>query len=181
MNDLIQLAELLKCRNTVDAQISALIQRPALTGHIGEYIASSIFGIVLRKSASHKGNDGHFPKEPLAGHSVNIKIYPKHDGLLAISPKELPDFILVLAGPKSAATSSRGQYRPCIIESVFLFDAHALVAELKASNAKLSEATSVRQHLWRQAEIYPSQRNDILVLSEEQRAALALFNSVNCA
>jgi hypothetical protein len=55
----------------------------------------------------------------------------------------LPDFYLVLAGPRSAAMSSRRQIRPCIIESVFLFDAHILVAELKRGGVKFSALSSL--------------------------------------
>lgn len=39
MNDLAQLAELIKLKNAVDEQISHLIARSALIGHVGEYIA----------------------------------------------------------------------------------------------------------------------------------------------
>ena len=40
---------------------------------------------------------------------------------------------------------------------------------------KLGIATSIRKHLWQAAMIYPEQVNRTLVLSEEQRTALALF------
>jgi hypothetical protein len=127
------------------------------------------------ESASHKGIDGRFLNGPLGGRSVNIKFYPKHDGLLNIAPDALADFILILAGPKSAPMSSKGQTHPHSIESVFLFDATALVNELSSKGVKLGVATSVKQHLWQQAEIYPVQRNSILILSEGQRAMLAQF------
>lgn len=177
MNHLVRLAELLRQRNDIDGQISALLGRPATTGHLGEYIAHRVFGIELMESAAHKGSDGFFRSGPFADRSVNIKFYPKNDGLLSISPNSLPDFFLVLAGPRTAAGSSRGQIRPHIIESVFIFDAHALMAELKANSVKIGEATSVRQRLWEQAEIYPLQRNNTLILTEEQRAMLSLFSS----
>ncbi len=177
MNDLVHLAELLRQRNDIDRQISVLLGRPVTTGHLGEYIAHKVFEIELMESASHKGSDGFFRSGPLAKRSVNIKFYPKNDGLVSISPNSLPDLFLVLAGPRTAAGSSRGQIRPHVIESVFVFDAHALVAELKSSNVKLGEATSVRQQLWEQAEIYPVQRTNALILTEEQRAMLTLFSS----
>jgi hypothetical protein len=40
---------------------------------------------------------------------------------------------------------------------------------------KIGIATSVRKHLWQAAMIYPEQVNPALILSEEQRVALALF------
>lgn len=179
MEDLDRLAELLKRRNAVEKQITALIQRPVTTGHLGEYIASKIFEIQLMDSASHKGFDGHFLSGSLAGRSVNIKFHPKLDGLVDISSAELDGFILVLAGPKIAAASSKGRYHPCAIELVFLFDTKALVTELNANGTRLGLATSVKQHLWQKAEIYPTQRNSLLILSEKQRSLLALFKSNN--
>ncbi len=176
MDDLPQLAELLRDRNAIDARIAALIGRPATTGHLGEYIAAQIFGINLLESASHRDIDGHFAGGPLAGCSVNIKFHPKNEGLLALSPQAVLDYILVLAGPRSPAASSRGQTRPCVIEAVFLFDAGKLLKELISRGIKISVATSVRKNLWQQAEIYPTQRNAILPLSEEQRAMLAQFH-----
>src|SRR4030042_1867169 len=121
-----RLAELSKKRNKVDREIAVLIGRPAATGHIGEYIASRVFGISLAASASHRGADGHFSVGSLVNHSVNIKWYPKREGILDISPESPPDYYLVLAGPKSAAASSRGTVRPLVIEVVYLFDAQVL-------------------------------------------------------
>jgi hypothetical protein len=42
---------------------------------------------------------------------------------------------------------------------------------------KIGIATSVRQHLWKKAEIYPAGRNDLCQLSQVQREMLALFRS----
>jgi hypothetical protein len=179
MNDLVRLAELIRQRNAIEQKITTVIGRPATTGHLGEFIASKVFRIGLADSASLKGIDGQFRDGPLVGRSVNIKFYPKHNGLLALSADASSDFILVLAGPKSPAASSRGQSHPCVIESVFLFDTAALVASLKRRGVKFSAATSIRRHYWEAAEIYPLQRNNSLVLSEEQRQLLALFRSEN--
>jgi hypothetical protein len=177
MNDLVHFAELIKQRNAVERKITAIIGRPATTGHLGEYIASQIFRIRLAGSASQKDIDGQFQDGPLAGHSVNVKFYPKHDGLLAISANMSSDFILVLAGPKSPPASSRGQFRPCVIESVFLFDTIVLIDDLQRRGAKFGPATSIKQHYWQTAEIYPMQRSNLLLLSEEQRQLLALFKA----
>jgi hypothetical protein len=177
MDDLAHLAELINKRNLLEREITALIGRPAEIGHIGEYIASRIFHITLVESASHKSIDGHFNIEPLKGRSVNIKWYAKLESALDITPDSLPDYYLVLTGPKSNAMTSRGRVRPWIIENVFLFDAPILVDELKRSGLKIGIATSVRQQFWAKAEIYPAQRNDALELSELQHTALMLFHS----
>ena len=177
MNDLVRLAELIRQRNAVERKITTVIGRPATTGHLGEFIASKIFRIRLADSASQKGIDGQFHDGPLAGRSVNIKFYPKHDGPLDLSQVASSDFILVLAGPKSAPASSKGQFRPCVIESVFLFDTTVLIDDLRRRGAKFGPATSIRQHYWQAAEIYPVQRSNLLLLSEEQRRLLALFKA----
>ena len=111
MQDLARLAALIQQRNAIDQEIAQLIGRPALIGHVGEYIASRLFGIDLMASASHKGIDGYFGDGPLAGRSVNIKWYAKLEGMLDITPAALPDTYLVLAGPPDSALSSRGATR----------------------------------------------------------------------
>lgn len=58
MDDLDQLAKLLRQHNQIGHQIAGLIGRPALTGHLGEFIASRIFGIELERSANAAGSDG---------------------------------------------------------------------------------------------------------------------------
>jgi Family of unknown function (DUF6998) len=175
MDDLERLADLVRRRNSVGEEICGIIDRPALVGHVGEFIAARIFGIALVSSASHKAIDGHFRDGSLGGRSVNIKWYGRQEGLLDITPKELPDFYLVLAGPRGAAESSRGEARPWAIESVFLFDAECLVAVLRERSLKLGVATSVRRELWREAEIFPRPMQPALVPTEEQRGLLSLF------
>jgi hypothetical protein len=82
----------------------------------------------------------------------------------------------VLTGPRSVAASSRGSVRPWSIESVFLFEAQRLIDALRLRGIKLGIATSVIRELWDSAEIYPVQRNNLLMLNEEQRKQLALFS-----
>jgi hypothetical protein len=175
VRDLQHLAQLIATRNAVGEEIADLIGRPALIGHVGEFIASRVFRIRLQESASHKGVDGHFTDGPLAGRSVNIKWYPKRQWLLDVNPAALPGFYLVMTGPKSGAVSSRGGIRPWTIEAVFLFDAQALFGHLQQRGVKIGIATSVIQEQWRRAEIYPTPRNPALVLSGEQRRLLGLF------
>jgi len=175
MDDITRLAQLIQTRNEVAKDIASLIGRPANIGHVGEYIAADVFRIVLEASAAQKGIDGRFADGPLQGWSVNVKWYGKRKGLLTITPAFLPDYYLVLAGPKAPAASSKGEIHPWVIRSVHLFDAHALVGVLRQYGITIGVATSVRQRLWDEAEIYPAQRNAALILSSEQRRLLALF------
>lgn len=187
MHNLTLLIELLRERNALDKRIASLIGRPVTTGHIGEYIAASIFGITLENSASNRGYDGRFSDGPLAGRTVDIKYYTKQESILDLPkdadlrPEVLPDYYLVLTGTKSAALSSRGTHRPLVVESIFLLEARKLVRELNLRASKLGRkmkfdlATSVPQQFWDEAELYPAQRNHTLVLTTEQKSLLALF------
>ena len=175
--ELIKLSHLIKEVNETNRMISGIINRPAQIGHVGEFIASQIFDIELDESASRKAIDGHFRSGRLAGKSVNIKWYGKLEGLLDITPKSLPDYYLVLAGPKSAATSSRGKVRPWLIDYVYLFDAEDLVERLKIRGVKIGIATSVAKQYWREAEIYQIQRNFSFEINDGMKSELALFGS----
>ncbi len=177
MDDLAQLAGLIRRRNQLEQEISALIKRPAQIGHLGEYIAARIFGIALEQSAANKGFDGQFTDGPLLGRTVNVKWYARWECLLDINPLDLPDYFLVLAGPKYAAMSSRGQTRSWLIDHVFLFDAPQLVEQLRYRGVKIGIPTSVRKQFWNDAEIYPQQRSVSLLLSDAQRRMLMLFSS----
>ncbi|HLG69784.1 MAG TPA: hypothetical protein VK009_05100 [Chloroflexota bacterium] len=168
------LADLLRRRNAVDDEIASVIGRPALTGHIGEFIAASVFGIELESSAASASVDGQFTWGPLAGRSVNVKLYGRNEGLLDLTPTKYPDFYLVLAGPRGAAASSRGAVRPCVIESVYLFEAAMLDGALRDRGLKIGVATSVRRDLWQSAEVFPQQNPDF-PLTSAQRAQLELF------
>lgn len=171
-SDIVRLAELVAERNDWEREVSTLIGRPALIGHIGEYIAASIFGIRLEESASHKSSDGAFVEGPLAGCSVNIKWYAKQEGILDLAPGH-PDTYLVLTGPKPQTRPLTGHNRPWLIEAVYLFSSKQLLEQLK--HVKLGIATSLRQALWEEAQLYPAQRNPDYRLSQEQRDLLRLF------
>lgn len=175
MESIETLAELLRTRNAVEQQITAITGRPALIGHIGEFIAAQIFDIALQESASFKSIDGYFQSGELAGKSVNIKWYAQQQGILDITPAALPDYYLVLAGPRAPAGTSRGKTQPWLIASVYLFDAVRLVAVLQQQGGKIGIATSVRRSFWEAAESYPQQQNEELVLSDYQRYQLSLF------
>lgn len=175
MESLKLLADLIVQRNRNEQKITEIIDRPATVGHLGEYIASKIFHIKLEQSASQKSIDGHFMDAPLIGRTVNIKWYAKLEWMLDITPEAPPDFYLVLAGPRLEMTTSRGSARPWLIESVYFFDARELVSVLRAEKVKIGTATSIKQSLWRSAEVYPKSNNTQLVLSDEQHRLLGLF------
>lgn len=178
MNYLRKLAELIRARNALHEEISAIIGRPALMGHVGEFVASQIFNIQLEESAAAKGMDGRFTAGPLAGKTVNIKWYAKHEGVLDVQPDALPDYYLVLAGLKTAPASSRGSRRPWVVESVYIFEAATLMASLSERGVKIGLATSVAEGVWKDAEVYPQQRSRCLVLTQQQMEQLTLFGQL---
>ena len=141
MESLTQLAALLKARNTIDVEIARLVGRPALMGHVGEYIAAAIFNISLESSANHVGSDGHFLAGPLAGRTVNIKWYGRQEGILDIATTHSPQFYLVLTGDVSRATTSLHSTRPWVISSVFIFNSEELHRELVERTVKIGVAT----------------------------------------
>jgi hypothetical protein len=171
-----ELADLIRETNIVSGKISAITNRPTSLWHAGEYLASHIFDIELHQNARQQGSDGHFRSGPLQKRTVNIKWYPKQEGILAIKRKYRPDFYLVLTGPLGAAESSRGKTRPWVIEHVYLFETLPLMRDLRAHLIKIGkEATSIRTELWIQAEIYPIQANTTLLLTAVQCRRLQLF------
>ncbi len=119
-----------------------------------------------------------FRDGPYAGDSVNVKWYPKREGLLDIG-KYRPDWYLVLAGPRVPATSSRGARRPWVIDEVFLFRAEALIDELEQREVRIGIATGLRAADWEAARLGagpgPRPPSPPLELTDRQRALLRLF------
>lgn len=174
-NDLLaEIARLLHERNRIDARIAEIIHRPMTSGHLGEWVASHVFGIELEQSASAKAFDGRFRVGLLSGKTVNVKWYLKREGILDITDAEVLDYYLVMTGPASAVASSAGSTRPWCIENVYLFDAQRLLAEQQARGVRIGVASSVPNRYWAEAEIYPA-ANPVLPLSPEQAEALNLF------
>jgi hypothetical protein len=169
VNDVTRVARLIRERNRVDAALSACIRRPALAGHLGDWIAAQVFGIELEQGTTARGVDGRFAD----GRTVNIRWYLKRDNLLDLR-EDGPELYLVLTGPRVPAESSAGTVRPMVVDAVHLFDAAAVVADLRARGRKIGIASSVRGELWEAAEIYP-RRNPAFPVTEEQREMLALF------
>lgn len=177
MNDdaLGRLAELLTTRNEIDAEIGRAIGRPMTSGHLGEFIASSIFQIELEQSATAPAIDGRFLTGLLAGKTVNVKWYLKREGMLDVSISDALDYYLVFTGPASPASRSRHSLRPWVITNVYLFDARAVRDGLLTKGRQVGTASSVTAQQWAAAEAYPKQ-HPLLPLSPSQQQALALFH-----
>jgi hypothetical protein len=176
-SDLERIAALLARRNEIDAQIARVVGRPPIAGHPGEWIASRIFDIELKGSATTRAIDGCFRSGPLAGETVNVKWYGKLEGALDMTPEVALDHYLVLAGPRAAAVSSRGGLRPLVIESVHLLDALALRSDLEARGRRIGVASSVSREWWDRSELFPVARHPRLELNAEQCSILDLFGS----
>lgn len=170
------LAALIDERNEVSSRITALTGRPAQIGHLGEFIAAEVFDIALEQSATNKGFDGRFRTGPLAGKTVDVKWYPKREGIVDLRLRDLPDFYLVLAGPISPPASSRDEARPWLIEGLYLFDARALVDSVASRGIRVGIATSVASEYWQAAEVFPRSLCPTFELQPDQFAALALFS-----
>lgn len=176
-HDLEKLSRLLTEMNSVGNRISEITNRPATIGHTGEYIASRVFDIELESSAAAKGYDGVFMSGRLAGSTVNIKWYGKLEFMLDINPEAVPDYFLVMTGPKSQPQSSRGSIQPWVINFVFLFHGPELLTDLKTRGVKIGTATSVQKHTWQAAEIFPNQRIMSFRLTDEQMEMIFQFGS----
>jgi hypothetical protein len=169
-DELEHLAGLIRAKNEADLAIAQLIGRPAVPGNIGEHVAAKVFAIRLMVSGSHPGYDGVFGDGPLAGKTVNIKTYTRHESVLDISARSC-DYYLVMTGPPGQA-----KVLPWVIESVYLFHRQQLLAELSDRGVRIGVATSVRKADWEAARIYPAQQKSPLQLSQRQLALLSLFS-----
>lgn len=179
MTEVERIAALIRERTAIDDEIARIISRPAQIGHVGEWLAQAVFGVELEHSATQAGYDGRFASGPLTGKTVNVKWYGKREGILDINPKHGADYYLVFAGPKTAAMSSRGGTRPWVIAEVFLFDLAPLIGRLQDRGVKIGIATSVRQHEWEAARIYPEPAPEaVLRPTEEQKQLLSLFGTL---
>ena len=169
------LSELVARRNVVSTEIAAILGRPTQLGHLGEFVASELFDIELEASANNKGFDGRFRQGLLAGKSVDVKTYAKREGIMDLRVQDLPDYYLILSGPRAPAASSKGQDRPWVIDGVHLFDAKALVESLLSRRLKVGIAASVAASYWLAAEVYPTHTCKLLDIRDDQRAWLESF------
>jgi hypothetical protein len=168
-------ADLLRQRNSIDADLTAIISRPVTAGHLGEWIASRIFDIALEESAAAQGLDGRFRSGSLRNRTVNVKWYMKRTGLLDTTGFPGLDYYLILAGPPSPPRSSRGLFRPWCIQGVFLLDARQVWADQADRGVRQGTASSVLRETWDTAEIYPQARSTLLKATPAQVQMLRLF------
>ena len=173
MRDLVELAKLIAEQNVIGRSISEIIGRSHSIGHAGEYIAGQIFDIELHAAGNAPGSDGRFRSGPLKGASVNVKWYARLE-TLDINPKAVPDYYLVLAGPRASA-GTQVHIRPWVIANVYLFPGPQLHDELKARGVKLGIGTSLLRSQWESGELYPKRTCKLYPLSPEQHDALGLF------
>lgn len=170
-----RLADLIRTRNSNEVSITREIGRPAMLGHIAEHIAGRVFDIQLHERADHPGSDGCFRSGPFRGRSVDVKARSRREGFLNIKEDHLPDFFLVMTGPKATPGRTAAEPQPWCIEEVYLFEARPLVEDLKARPVKLGAATSIRQDLWEGARIYPEHPDSPFRITRDQKEALQLF------
>lgn len=168
-DELARLAGLIRVKNEADLAIAQLIGRPCERGNIGEFVAAKVFAIRLMVSGSHPGHDGIFHDGPLAGKTVNVKTYSRHESALDIGAHRC-DYSLVLTGPPGQAPAL-----PWVIDSVFLLDQKKLVAKLRTRGVKIGTATSARKAEWDAGRIFPPHPTSPIQLSDRQLACLSLF------
>lgn len=166
------MARLLAERARIDQRIADRIGHKAERGHIGEWIASQIFAIQLHPRANAATSDGVFKEGPLAGRNVNVNWYAEDTGIQDIGKGEQPDYYLALVGPRPGFLQSKST--PYAIAGVFLFESQSLLREL-GGKVRVGTATSVRQDLWRQAQIYPDGPDAGIAVTSAQAKALRLF------
>jgi hypothetical protein len=147
MNELTQLAKLIAEQNAIGRNISEIIGRSHSIGHAGEYVASRIFDIKLHPAGNAPGSDGRFRSGPLEGATVNVKWYVRLE-TLGIKPSAVPDYYLVLAGPRASANTQR-HIRPWVIANVYLLAAPSLLDVLRTRAVKLGTGTSLLRSQWK--------------------------------
>jgi hypothetical protein len=170
-DELRHLASLIRKKNEVDGAIAQLIERPALAGNIGEFVAARVFGIDLERPGSHTGHDGVFRDPPLAGKTVNVKTYSRNEWTLDFSGHHC-DYYLVMTGPPGPAPD-----RAWAVDTVYLFDTPDLLTKIRSRRLKIGVATSVLMEDWEAARIFPARSGAPLRLTQAQVTALKLFGS----
>jgi hypothetical protein len=167
-------ARLVRERNEIDGEITRIINRPAVAGHLGEWLASQLFDIDLEPRDSAEAFDGRFASGPLATRTVNIEWISKRNGELGPTSSRAIDFHLVFTGPKALALTVKGLARPVRINACYLFDARELESR-QAAQGPASGAASLLAEEWDAAEIFPDRNSPLLTVGPEAHGLLALF------
>jgi hypothetical protein len=121
-----------------------------------------------------------FNTSPLAGRTVNVKLYSVRTNTLDMKERHRPqpDFYLAMTGPRDTTGNSRGRSRPCVIRDVFLFETAPLLQRL--AHVKIGVATSIKEREWASARIYPvdAGASASLSLTTEQIDAIKLLSGI---
>jgi hypothetical protein len=168
-------ARLVRERNELEGEITRIINRPAVPGHLGEWLASQLFDIDLESPDSAEAFDGRFASGPLATRTVNIEWIGKRDEDLDLTSSRPVDFHLVFTGPKALALTTKGIARPLRINGCYLFDARGREARPDARGATPGAGSSVLAQEWDAAEIFPRPNNPLLPIGPETHGVLGLF------
>ena len=172
-----QIAQFIRQRNQVEADIARLTGRPAQVGFVGEYIAANIFDIQFENQSARKSSDGRFRAGPLSGKTVSIKWYGRQDYILDISANAVADYYLVMTGPLSGENVSKASTRMWSVDLLYLFDAKEMVRQLTVRKSNMGLATAIPKKWWESAEIYPSVNSKLMSLSPAQVEMIAMFSS----
>ena len=171
-------AKLLRQRNEMDGEITRIINRPVVGGHLAAWLANELFDIDLEPAGSAKALDGRFTSGALATKTVNIQWIGERNGHLDSISSGQPDFCLVFTGPKALALTREGVVRAMRIDACYLFDARLLRARQLARGANGANggtASSVLAAEWEAAEIFPRHHNPLLRVDSEASRLLGLF------
>jgi hypothetical protein len=174
-------AKLLRQRNEMDGEITRIINRPVVGGHLAAWLANELFDIDLEPAGSAKALGGRFTSGALATKTVNIQWIGERNGHLDSIASGQPDFCLVFTGPKALALTREGVVRAMRIDACYLFDARLLRARQLArgangaNGANDATASSVLAAEWEAAEIFPRHNNALLRVDSEAARLLGLF------
>ena len=77
VEQIVRIAELLRARDSIDAEIAVITGRLMTSGHLGEWIASRVFDIELEPSAAAAAIDGRFRSGAFRGLDGQREVVPE--------------------------------------------------------------------------------------------------------
>jgi hypothetical protein len=169
-----RLSELLRERNATDAAIGQITSGSVADRHVAHWVASQIFDIQPEAPGPASELTGRFQSSALEGHTVSVQWHRLQRGLLDTAETTTFEYYLVLAGPPPLTPPTYTR-QPLSVDSVYLFHARQLHAEQNARGVRPGLSSIVTATQWRAAEIYPSARNTVLLVTPVQAAQLQLF------
>jgi hypothetical protein len=168
-------ARLIRQRNEMDGEITRIINRPVVGGHLAAWLANELFDVDLEPVGSADTLDGRFTSGALATRTVNIQWIGERNGYFDTTSSDQPDFRLVFTGPKALALTREGVVRAMRIDGCYLFDDRLLRAQQLARGASVGAPSSVPAAEWEAAEIFPRPNNPLLRVDPEAVRLLDLF------